>query len=110
MPVWKEAPIVEVPVLRLVRSSFREVEPGTTRHLVGYNVTERKGRVSSSIEAYDPAMHRPATDSGRVYELIGRPGYDADAEYVWQRWLGIMGDVTWRDVTDEYASMPPAED
>ena len=107
MPVWQTTPIERTPQLRLARWSIREVQPRATRHLVGYNLTEREGRVSSRITAYDEERRCVMTESGRVYELVGRPSHDSDAEYVWQVWLGRMGDVTWRDVTDEYVVKAP---
>lgn len=110
MPVWKTTPVERAPELRLARWSVREVQPGATRHLVGYNTTEREGRVSSRITAFDEERHRAMTESGRVYELAGRPGHDSDAEYVWQRWLSYMGDVTWSDVTHEYVPRVAEED
>jgi hypothetical protein len=102
MPVWNAAPIDEAPELRLARWSIRKVQPRGTRHLVGFNLTEDEGRVSSTLTTYDPKSRRAMTESGRVYELVGRPGHDSDAEYVWRAWLRLLGEVTWHDVTDDY--------
>ena len=103
MAVWNITSVDETPELQLARWSIREVQPRGTRHLVGYNLTEDEGRVSSTITAYDPDRRRAMTESGRVYELVGRPGHDGDAEYVWRAWLRLLGEaVTWHDVTNEY--------
>lgn len=102
MYVWSATPIDEAPELRLARWSVREVLPRWTRHLVGFNLTEDEGRVSSALTAYDPRSRRAVTESGRMYELVGRPGHDSDAEYVWRAWLRLLGEVTWHDVTDDY--------
>lgn len=107
MPVWNGTSVEETPEVCLARWSIREVQPRGTRHLVGYNLTEDEGRVSSSITAYDTDRQRVMTESGRVYELVGHPGHDSDAEYVWRVWLSLLGEVTWHDVTDEYVPKAP---
>jgi hypothetical protein len=79
--------IHETPELELKNWKVFEVDselwPGKTRHFVGYNITEREGRVSSAIEVFDKETMTGRTKSGRVYKLVGEPGYDPDADYVW---------------------------
>lgn len=106
MTVWKTTPVNRMPSLRLEQWSVREIEPAGTRHLVGYNLNESEGRVSSAITGYDAQKRLVVTKSGRVYELVGRSGGDSDGEYVWGRWLQINGSPTWRDVTVEYEPSP----
>lgn len=60
-------------------------------HLVGWNLTDREGRVSTAIQTYDPETHRGRTASGRVYELVGPPGGDPDGECVLGQWLRAQG-------------------
>ena len=104
MPIWTATPIEQTPELSLARWTIREVQPRNTRHLVGYNLTEQEGRVSSHITGYDAERHRVTTESGRVYELVGDPGYNDDAEYVWESWCRRLGTqaASWTDVTHDY--------
>ncbi len=44
---------------------------------------------------------RGVTKSGRVYKLIGEPGFDADADYVWMLWQPIQGCSGYQEVTAE---------
>ena len=107
MYIWNAASVEETPVVRLSRWSVREVQPRATRHLLGHNLTEREGRVSSTITEYDAERHRVTTESGRVYELVGPPGQDSDAEGVWRSWLRCVGleeASSWSDVTHEYTA------
>ena len=106
MYVWNATSVEEIPVVCLSRWSVREVQPRATRHLVGHNLTEREGRVSSSITDYDAERRRVTTESGRAYELVGRPGMDSNAECLWRIWLRCVGSEeasSWRDVTNEYS-------
>jgi hypothetical protein len=101
MTIWATTSVETVPHLRLCSWSVYECKGASTRHFVGYNMTEREGRVSSAIQQFDPATRRGVTESGRVYELVGRPGHDADAEYVWRRWLALNQETAWDDVTED---------
>lgn len=64
-------------------------EEGTEDHLV-CSLTPSpvggQGRVTSSIQSFDSATKIITTRSGRRYELVGEPGFDSDAEYVWSVW------------------------
>lgn len=72
-----------------------------TRHLVGYAVEDREGRVSSPIVEFDAATRRARTKSGRVYRLRGSPGTDPDADHVWRSWQQIHKAQVLREVTRE---------
>lgn len=100
MPIWKVDDVVSQPELILVNWSIYETEK-LERHFVGYSPENREGRVSSAIMNFDQATLRGVTRSGRIYELVGMPGFDADAEYVWNRWQDINRAESCRDVTDE---------
>jgi hypothetical protein len=56
-------------------------------HLVGR--ADREGRISSKVVQVDAAQRMVTTRSGRVYLLAGEPGFDSDAQYVWNRWLHL---------------------
>lgn len=104
MNIWSATPVNEVPELRLCDWCVYECKGAKTRHFVGYRLTEREGRVSSAIRQFDAATRRGVTESGRVYELVGRPGHDADAAYVWRRWLALNNETAWEDMTDDVFS------
>lgn len=103
--VWACAPVSERPEVVLTRWRVYEVAlPGDTkrtRHFVGYNPQDREGRVSSAIVQFDTATMCGVTQSGRVYELRGKSGWDGDADYTWNRWKGINGVTEAVDVTGE---------
>lgn len=87
--VWAAAPVEEEPEVRL--SKWQVYAVGGGRHFVGYNTTLGEGRVSSVIQSFDRQTRRGVTASGRVYELVGPPGHDPDAEWVFRTWLRIQG-------------------
>jgi hypothetical protein len=98
MPIWRTHPVEEQDSLTM--RSWRIVElPEGDRHLVGFCVENFEGRVSSVIRTFDPQALRAVTSTGRVYTLCGRPGVNADAEYVWNRWLALNAQAMWTDVT-----------
>ena len=74
-----------------------------TRHFVGWNMFDAEGRASTPIVAFDPVTRQGRTESGRVYELRGDPGYNADADYVWQRWSRVNRLSDEKVVTAQYA-------
>jgi len=106
--VWASSPVTLRPQLILSDWQVFEVQrpgrPMRTRHFAGYNVTDREGRASSAIVTFDVATGRGVTVSGRVYELRGRTGFNADGEYVWHRWLSINSAEDVVDVTAEIKS------
>jgi hypothetical protein len=98
MPVWKVKPVSEAPQLKLIEWSIVEVAGGE-RHFVGFNTTDHEGRVSSAVVKIDPATMVGVTRSGRVYQLVGYPGHNEDARYVWNAWRRINSVESWMDVT-----------
>lgn len=72
------------------------------RYLVGYCVERLEGRASTAIAEFDATKMRVRTASGRLYQLEGAPGFDADAIYVWRGYARVNGYVFARDVTAEY--------
>jgi len=73
-----------------------------SHHLRGF-VPKKAGRVTSAIYNFDSETQKITTVSGRVYTLIGPPGYCDDAEYIWDRWKLMNSVVNDIDVTDSYA-------
>ena len=109
MSIWKTTSVADTP--EIVLSQWRIVEvtspywDGASRHFTGYNETEREGRASSEIKEFDSSTMCGVTNSGRIYKLIGAPGYNGDGEYVWARWKAINHVETEKDVSEEvYAS------
>jgi hypothetical protein len=94
MSIWSATPIDQTPEIELRDWQIYEVSSdeemtNATRHFVGYNITEGEGRASSSIQFFDPVRRIGITRSGRVYKLVGEPGHNSDANYVWSRWMLI---------------------
>lgn len=102
--IWSSPPVSEQPEITLARWRVVEIytkESQVERHFVGYNVEDREGRVSSAIQEFNPATARGLTRSGRVYQLVGKPGRDPDGEYVWQNWARMNQLTDEKDVTAE---------
>ncbi len=98
MPVWRTVPVSKQNMLTLVSWSIRETETGE-RHFVGFCIEGQEGRVSSSIERFDVDTREGITRTGRSYHLLGAPGRNDDAEYVWNIWVEAMHVTDWREVT-----------
>ena len=116
MTVWTMESVSALPEATLEGWAVFEVplngpdEPWT-RHFVGYSRQGRHGQVSSAVELFDPATSCGIPQSARVYKLAGRPGSDADSDYVWARWKSIASVTEQRDVSAEvYADIKLAAD
>jgi hypothetical protein len=119
MAVWQIDSIQDRPEVTLRDWAVFEVplnglDQPWTRHFAGWSCEDRQGQVCSPVVAFDPQTGSCITKSGRVYRLRGRPGLNADAAYVWNRWkrsasVGEQRDVT-REVFDamEAAKASPA--
>ena len=98
---WPVPPVSQEPVTVLLR--WRVVEIAGVVRLLGWNRTGGEGRLSSKLVGIDPNARGGLTQSGRIYVLEGPSGFDADAEWVLERWLRRhdvpMAEV--RDVTNE---------
>lgn len=109
--LWRTPPPSEQPNLSLARWSVMETQTGD-HHLVGYNLDDREGRVSTAIVAFDPGSLKATTRSGRIYQLVGGSGYDSDGAWVWDNW-SRANRFSGKDVTDQYekkiakAAAPP---
>ena len=56
-------------------------------HFVGYDIRGGHGAVSSKIDKFDPVTMCGITLSGRVYQLLGLPRVDQDAQYTLGAWI-----------------------
>ncbi|RIV55720.1 hypothetical protein D2W70_06530 [Burkholderia pseudomallei] len=99
MPIWKPRPAFELPKIPLSRWRILEVQDGC-RHFVGFDMFDSSGRVSSSIVSFDPIALQGTTQTGRIYELVGRHGSSLTVEYVWARWCELYGVTSYIDVTE----------
>ena len=100
MPVWKPSTVDAMPELTVRPWMLIRTETGDV-HVVGYNLTEGEGRVSSPLMTFDPATRIATTRSGRRYVLQGEPGMDPDAKYTFAAWCEITRVVRWDDVSAE---------
>ncbi len=91
MPVWLPPTAAEQPHVSLVAWGAFEVlvpELGTpTIHVAGIEEGIAIGRVSSPVAKVDAKNRCVETSTGRIYRLIGTPGLQGDAVYVWRRWV-----------------------
>lgn len=104
--VWLIGSIDDEPCTRLVEWRVFHCQvpglDGATTHLVGYCPRNREGRVSSPIDTFDPTRRLVETQSGRVYELVGRPGSCPDADHTWGCWRRINDATVVADVTSQH--------
>lgn len=98
MSIYKGSSIDDEPTITLAAWSIRETSSGT-RHFVGFNLASLDGRVSTPIVTFDPGSRTGITASGRRYVLVGRAGYDRDAEYVWCWAVRHWSIESWADVS-----------
>jgi hypothetical protein len=94
-------PIVERPEINLRNWRVARTDAGS-HHFIGHDIEECEGRVSTAIARFDRTTRKGVTASGRVYEVHGDPGHNADAEYVWRMWMRANRLAETSDVTTEY--------
>lgn len=105
--IWAQPPVHVVPTKMIgswaiVKVVAASVSPEQFEfHFVGRDLDERNGAVSSKIVEFDPQQLQGKTQSGRIYQLVGRPGHDGDAEYVLRNWCRINQVVT-VDATQDF--------
>jgi hypothetical protein len=88
MSLFRPASVKDMPEVFLSRWHVTQASNNTetTLHFVGYNSKEGYGMVSSPIVEFDSTKKCGKTRSGRVYKLVGQPGFNLEADYVWQNW------------------------
>jgi hypothetical protein len=90
--------IQQQPSVSLIRWQVMKIsghDGRLSRRLIG--CFDSEGRVSSTIAQFDLVALQATTTSGRCYALIGPPGEDANAQWVWSRFAAVRGkhwDVT----------------
>ena len=108
--VWHPADVTIEPDTELTQWQVHKVTTDdglSTVHFMGSTGGRYgEGRVCSAILAYDTKTKKGVTKSGRVYELIGDPGYSKDAMYVFNIWCNRFPETTvFEDITDQYAGL-----
>lgn len=103
MALWSIASIAAEPEVSIARWRVLETNGGT-RHFVGVDERDLSGRVSSAIVDFDCETLRGTTLSGRVYQLVGNPGWSDNADYVWERWCKVNNVTTYVEVTKQLLS------
>jgi hypothetical protein len=98
--VWRVASVSQQPSLTLVRWKIFQLANGE-RHFCGWAVQNREGRASTAIQTFDACELKGQTSSGRVYQLYGPPGEDAEGLHVWCTWARINCAENWTDVSEE---------
>lgn len=109
MNVWTIAEVADEPEVTLTDWEVREL-PNGDRHLVGFALESRRGRVSPLIEVFDPISMRALTSFGRAHQLYGRPGLDCYGEYVWCRWARLYRVTQSSDVSAKVWAGHAADD
>jgi len=105
MPVRRVAAIHAEPDIVLIRWRVLQTDQGD-RHLVGARADDFDGRVSTAVLSLDVSRQVAVTQSGRIYQLSGPPGYSGDGQYVWERWCVVNSVTSYEDVT---SSVFPAQ-
>lgn len=105
--IWSSASVEAEPqkwleawqVFKIVKTNGFEDRFGL--HFAGRNCRDYDGAVSSKIERFDPVTMRGVTISGRIYQLVGLPGYCDDAQYVLEKWCKLNR-VEAQNATEEF--------
>jgi len=100
MAIWKTEPVSIQPEITLRQWRAKRL-PDDELHLVGFCVENVEGRVSSAVQQIDPVKRIAVTRSGRAYRLLGPPGHNSDAAYVWSRWADLYGVSEVEDVSED---------
>ena len=96
--VWSATPVAEQPEIDLQGWQVRQL-PNGDRYFVGWNATEREGRVNSKIVEFDAIAHQWRSASGRTYRLRGRSGRNRDGSHVWGNRARVNGIGEFEDIS-----------
>ncbi len=103
MPAMKDGSAeVETICLWSIREVICEGSSRKTRHLIGFLPNTGFGRVTSAIQSFDRKSQTITTGSGRTYYLVGPPGINDDAAYVWDHWKDANSVSSDSEVTSQY--------
>jgi len=105
--IWSQPPVAIEPekwltrwqIYKAISSKYPMSNFGY--HFVGFDESGRHGAVSSKLEQFDPHKMRGISQSGRVYQLLGEPGVDPDAQYTLEGW-SQRNQVVMQDATKEF--------
>ena len=100
--MWRPVSVKDEPLTHLhswQAHKVQNLDGSWDLHFHGY--TGYEGRVCSKVVEFDKEKMVGKTRSGRLYKLVGEPGYNGDAEYVWGNWLHTYGNPETEDVTDK---------
>lgn len=102
MSTWLPPTAEEQPEVSLVYwGAFEVLVPelgAPTIHVAGVRAGG-EGRVSSPVAKVDAANRCVVTSTGRNYRLLGAPGLQGDATYVWNRWVWKWNATVLSDAT-----------
>lgn len=98
--VGKNAPAVTLRRWQVVEVVTRDQT--RTRHLLGHDVENDDGRVSSPIANFEAELMTATTSSGARYRLAGLPGHSRKVQSMWDDWCRENGVIAQYDVTNDY--------
>ncbi|UIF89969.1 hypothetical protein [Cupriavidus sp. UYPR2.512] len=99
---WGTGSLASKPKFDLGGWSVVETDRGE-HHLVGIDLDNGTGQVSSTIVRFDASAMRCETVSGRIYTLQETEGIaTSNAWYVWEAWCQVNDVKHWTDVTARY--------
>lgn len=106
MPLTQVEPVEQRPYVTLSEWAMFEVPSNGagrpwTRHLAGWSCETQRGRVSSPLTAFDPALATCTTETGREYRLFGVPGLCPNGDWALEQWLRLHRLTELRDGTAE---------
>lgn len=82
-------------------TSWKAIElPDGSMHFMGFETTYGEGRVCSKVVEFNPSTMTGKTRSGRFYTLVGPPGHNGDAAYVWQQWKRFNDVTEYTDISE----------
>jgi hypothetical protein len=99
MPIWKPRLASESPKIPLSRWRIFETEDGNW-HFVGVDMFDSSLRLSSQTVSFDPVTMQGTTQTGRIYELVGRKGSSLNVENVWTGWYELYEVTSYIDITE----------
>ncbi len=105
MIFYDSAPVHQEPDEIILFWTIKELvylDNSINRHLAGY--INRKGtfRVTTKIKYFDQLTMTIHTESGRIYNLLGNPGFTQTLELYWAIWKKKENFISEKDVTNEY--------
>lgn len=105
--VWSQRPVEADPMKRVETwAVYRATPRGVPSerfglHLIGRDLRDWSGCISSKIVSFDAKVIRATTTSGRVYQLYGPPGHSQNGDHVLNHWARF-NNVDVEDVTEEF--------